>query len=98
MILPNSAGRMSEKAAASNDANMQDVPDADSQLKLNTAAYFAGARTTGGMRRIWLCRPGQGKEIDARLRIAAKAGYPQASTNSTRNAYGIQASQISRVE
>src|ERR1019366_4542261 len=98
MILPNALGLMPAKAAASSDAHMQDVPEADIQLKLNIAAYFAGVRTTGGMRRISLCSPGHGKEIDARLRIAAKAGYPQASTKTTSSAYGIHASHNSRAE
>ena len=76
---------------------MQDVPEADSQLKLNIAAYFAGARTTGGMRRISLCNPGHANEIEALFRIAANGGYPQASTKTTSSAYGIQASQIWRL-
>ena len=53
-------------------ANMQEVPEAESQLKLKMAAYLAGAGTTGGMRRIWLCRPGQGKAMEALLRMATK--------------------------
>jgi hypothetical protein len=37
---------------------MQDVPEADSQLKLKIAGYGEMAVVTGGMRAIWLCRPG----------------------------------------
>src|ERR1700690_1212786 len=96
MMRPSALGFMPEKAAASSEANMQDVPDADSQLKLNIAAYFAGARRTGGMRRISLCNPGHANEIDALFRIAVNGGYPQASTNATSSAYGIQAIQIWR--
>jgi hypothetical protein len=44
------AGRIPRKSAESRVANMQDVPDADSQFKLKTAAYGAGETTTGGMR------------------------------------------------
>src|ERR1035441_1300237 len=62
--LPIALGPIPEKAAASSDANMHDVPEADSQLKLNIAAYFAGVETTGGMRRIWLCSPGHAKDLE----------------------------------
>src|ERR1700761_5670887 len=85
-ILPNSAGFIPAKIAASSEAHMQDVPDADSQLKLNMAAYLVGTRATGGMRRISLCSPGHAKEIDTLFRIAAKGGKPQASTKTTSSA------------
>src|ERR1035437_5158001 len=95
IMLPSARGFMPENAAAMREAHMQEVPDAESQLKLNTAAYFAGARTTGRMRRISLCRPGQGNATEARLRMAVNGGYPQARTKMTSKAYGIQASPIS---
>ena len=97
MILPSAPGFMPAKAAASSDAPMHEVPEADSQLKVNFAAYGVGTRTIGGMRRISLCSPGHAKEIDTRFRIAANGGNPQASTKTTSSAYGIQASQTSRV-
>src|SRR5579872_3066920 len=74
MMVPRARGFMPENAAARSEASMHEVPDAESQLKLNMAAYFAGARTTGGMRRISLCRPGQGNAMEARLRMAVNGG------------------------
>src|ERR1700733_5540885 len=86
MTLPMAAGPMPEKRAASSAASMQEVPEAESQLKLKMAAYLVGAAATGGIRRIWLCRPGQGKVWDTLLRCAAMGGYPQARTKTTRKA------------
>src|SRR3989442_7776668 len=51
-------GRTRSSAAAASVARKQAVPDAVSQLKVNTAAYGAAPGVTGGMRVIMLCRPG----------------------------------------
>src|SRR5262245_33589891 len=51
-------GLTRRKSAATSVARKHDVPDAVSQLNVNTAAYGAGAGVTGGIRVIALCRPG----------------------------------------
>jgi hypothetical protein len=45
--LPSAEGFMPEKIAASSEAHMHAVPEAESQLKLKMAAYFAGRRRPG---------------------------------------------------
>src|SRR5271168_5258560 len=65
-----SESRILQKMAERIAANMQDVPEAENQLRLKMAAYLAGLETTGGMRRMWLCRPGQGRATVALLRRA----------------------------
>src|SRR5436309_683134 len=85
----NSPARMRQKSAARIEAPMHEVPEAESQLKLNFAAYGVDPATTGGMRRISLCRPGQANVSEPRFSSAVIGGYPHASTNTTSSAYGI---------
>src|SRR5690349_15892285 len=57
-MLASFAGPTRRNSAAARIAMKHAVPDALSQLNVNTAAYGAGLAVTGGMRVIALCRPG----------------------------------------
>src|SRR3970040_1860011 len=87
-------------------ARKHDVPDALSQLSVNTAPYGAGAVVTGGVRVIKLCRAGTfspfstlafvgrnagSKPLVQRSIAALVDGSPHARTNTTSSAYGSHA-------
>src|ERR1700687_45843 len=59
-IFRNRIGEIPRTMAERNEAIMHAVPEAASQFRLKTAAYGDTFAVTGGMRAIWLCRPGQG--------------------------------------
>src|SRR5437870_6669812 len=61
--LMNCDGFNPTRTAAMIAANRQAVPDAASQLKLNTAPYPEAFATTGGIRWTRLCKPGHGTGI-----------------------------------
>src|SRR3989442_14035649 len=92
-------GRTRSSAAAASVARKQAVPDAVSQLKVNTAAYGAAPGVTGGMRVVMLCRPGTKRPVmtggvfgneaghiswGCRLVAFLTTGAPTARTNRTR--------------
>src|SRR5438105_4339352 len=104
-------GRTRRNAAAASVARKHAVPDAVSQLNVNTAAYGDADGVTGGIRVIALCSPGtnrpfmtvglygmsDGSMAWVRASIAFLiAGAPTASTNRTSSRYGDQATKISR--
>src|SRR5919202_3712414 len=103
-------GPTRSRAAAASVARKQAVPDAVSQLKVNTAAYGDAVGVTGGTRVIRLCRPGTNNPFitvglfgsDAGSMACVRAsiaflidGAPTASTNKTSSKYGDQAIKIS---
>src|SRR5262245_9440687 len=55
---PSFRGETRRHNADARIASRQAVPDALSQLNVNTAAYGGGLAVTGGTRVITLCRPG----------------------------------------
>ena len=57
-IFQNWRGETRSTKTERNVAIMQDVPEADNQLRLKIAGYGETDLVTGGMRAIWLCRPG----------------------------------------
>src|SRR5438067_2423944 len=93
----NAPGDIRRHTADSIDANIADVPEAESQLNVNIAAYFEGAATTGGILRMRLWRAGQGNFTETASRCTRTLGYPQRRTKSTSSAYGSHASRTSLV-
>src|SRR3989442_11779611 len=106
-------GRTRSSAAAASVARKQAVPDAVSQLKVNTAAYGAAPGVTGGMRVIMLCRPGTkrpfmtvglfGNEAGNIAWVCRSIGFlttgaPTGRTNSTSRGYGGHAMKIAAAE
>src|ERR1043166_10140379 len=97
-------GPTRRNSAATSVAMKHAVPDAVSQLNVNTAAYGDSVGVTGGGRRIKLCRPGTkmpfitvalfhdaGSSVCVRASIEFLiAGAPTRSTETTRSRYGIQ--------
>src|SRR5208283_4752500 len=74
------------------DAKKMPLPEADNQLKLNTAGSAAGFATTGGTRRIKLCRPATGiLKIEILSRKALMLGSPHKNTVTLRISQGTQA-------
>src|SRR4051794_8702253 len=88
-------GRMPSSSAAVSVASRQAVPEALSQLNVNTAPYGDGDGVTGGTRWIMLCNPGtfrpfsvdaligkdEGRTLFVQVSIAfLMSGSPQAST------------------
>ena len=70
------------------------VPDADSQLKMNTAASGVGLATTGGMRSTILSRPAIGMfGAEMWLRNVFTCGVPHAKTITVRITHGISATR-----
>src|SRR5262245_45675471 len=57
-VAANCDGFTRSRMAAAMAARKHDVPDALSQLSVNTAPYGAGFGVTGGILSIRLCRPG----------------------------------------
>src|SRR5262252_2316299 len=100
-------------AAAASVAMKQAVPEAVSQLNVNTAAYGDAAGVTGGMRVIALCRPGTNNpfitvglfgNIDGSIACVRTSiaflidGAPTARTKTTSSRYGDHAVKISPAE
>src|SRR5215813_5148356 len=71
------------------------VPDADSQLKLNTAASVVNWATTGGTRSTNLSRPGTGNlNSEKPSKNAFVCGKPQTKTTTLRIIQGSHARRI----
>src|SRR5207237_9920140 len=68
------------------------VPLAEGQFKLNTALSAVGFATTGGTRKIKLCRPATGiLKMEMLSKSALITGRPHKNTTTLRMAHGIQA-------
>src|SRR4051812_25291582 len=76
----NFAGDNPTTKAARMAAMRQDVPEADSQLNRNTAAYALGCATTGGDCWTRLCKPGQLISVCVEFNFARIGPYPQSRT------------------
>src|ERR1700692_748098 len=63
-------------------AIIQEVPEADNQLKLKMAGYGEMAGVTGGMRAIWLCNPAHCRGIDKEFSLSNIGCQPHSSTQS----------------
>src|SRR5690242_7547467 len=73
-------------------ATRMPVPLAESQFKLNTALSAVGFATTGGTRKIKLCRPLTGiLRIERLSKKVLMTGSPHRNTTTLRMAHGVQA-------
>src|SRR5690242_19194571 len=73
-------------------ATRMPVPLADSQFRLKTVLSGVGFATTGGTRRIKLCRPLTGiLRIERLSKNVLMTGSPHRKTTTLRMAHGVQA-------